>query len=574
MFAAKPVVWKGRSDLPQVSWAPSLKGTWLVVDMWAGASGLCMMLLQLGAHFYAASAEPDSDAVAVTQSNMPNIVHVARVEDLSAGMFRSFLQRRSCRGIILGGGSPCQGNSSLNAGRQGLDDPRSLQAFHVARLKQEFKEMPESSNLQIVTLLENVASMPDAVQSQYNDWLEASPVEADSATCGWVHRRRFYWLVGPKGPVHAGCRPPSDWAWQAGKDGKPPKLIYVGKTPLPPRLSLSQGFQPLLDPTQVLKAGGQGAMYPFTREFFHPTDRCSQATPQAVSRFMEDARRFPPSAYEEHCLLWKQETWRQPEPHERCQLMGWPAEAVSSIRGSGTRRRQVQNSIIGNGFHLYTLLALFCMLPQVLSTKLTLELPCMEELALKERITGTVWEPGRLTHFPGLLTGPELVQSTKLCFPDCPIPAQAWTECGNKLKSCDLTVLQTFTAWCRIKGLPWEVLGPTLVHKRDRTALYAGLTGQRYAAQSSRGLDFLLPPGLGKEEHCKRSLLLPTPFAPRDWPELDVAFVLDGIRVWRGALPRWTQRLRNALRMLASALEPVEAALTRWRVPNSLRVAL
>lgn len=86
--------------------------------------------------------------------------------------------------------------------------------------------MPESSNLQIVTFLENVASMPDTVQSQYNDWLEASPVEADSATCGWVHRRRLYWLVGPKGPIHAGCRPPSDWAWHAVKEGKPPQLIY------------------------------------------------------------------------------------------------------------------------------------------------------------------------------------------------------------------------------------------------------------------------------------------------------------------------------------------------------------
>ena len=82
LYAAKPVVWKGRSDLPQVSWASSLKGTWLVVDMWAGASGLCMMLLQLGAHFYAVSAEPDAEAVAVTQSNMLNIVHVARVEKI------------------------------------------------------------------------------------------------------------------------------------------------------------------------------------------------------------------------------------------------------------------------------------------------------------------------------------------------------------------------------------------------------------------------------------------------------------------------------------------------------------
>ena len=51
LYAAKPVVWKGLSDLLQVPWACSLKGTWLVLDLWSGAAGLCMMLLQLGSTF-------------------------------------------------------------------------------------------------------------------------------------------------------------------------------------------------------------------------------------------------------------------------------------------------------------------------------------------------------------------------------------------------------------------------------------------------------------------------------------------------------------------------------------------
>ena len=143
--------------------------------------------------------------------------------------------------------------------------------------------------------------------------------------------------VGPK------CRPPVDWKWTSKRVGSPPSLVYVGKKPLPPRLAVSQGYQPLLDPTRVL---AQGAIYPFTREFFHPTDRCAQATPPAVARFMADSRRFPPSSYEDHCLFWKQDDWRQPLPHERCQLMGWPAESVVSVPGAETRRRQVQNSSI------------------------------------------------------------------------------------------------------------------------------------------------------------------------------------------------------------------------------------
>ena len=571
LFGAKPVVWKGLSDLPQVSWASSLKGTWLVLDLWSGASGLCMVLLQLGVHFYAVAAEQDATAAGVARANMPNIIHVARVEDLSANLVVPFLRRRSCRGIILGGGSPCQGNSSLNADRRGLQDPRSLQAYHVARLADELAALPEMQGLQLLKLLENVASMPGSVKTQYNEWLQGLPVEVDAATCGWVHRRRLYWLVGQKGSVGPGCRPPQDWAWSEVQ-GRP-VLAYVGAKPLPPRFHTTQGFHPMLDPLVILKQRGEGAMYPFTREFFHPTDRCAQATPEAVSRFMQDSRRFPPSAYEDHCLLWKGTEWRQLLPHERCQLMGWPAETVASVKGPGASRRQTQNSIIGNGFHLFTLLALFCMAPQVLGSKLPPQLSCWEELALRERLSGTVWEPGRMAAFPGLLSASKILQMTRLALQDCPVDDTVWQTCEHRLSHCDLPSLQCFSAWCRLRNLPWEELGPDLVRRRDRTAVYAGLSGQRYAAQSSRGLALLLPPGLGKEKHIEASRVLPTPFAPHDWPELDISFVLDSIRVWRGALPRWTQQLRRIVRLVAQAVQPLEDALARWRVPSARQVA-
>lgn len=149
-----------------------------------------------------------------------------------------------------------------------------------------------------------------------------------------------------------------------------------------------------------------------------------------------------------------------------------------------------------------------------------------------------------------------------------------WTHCLERLRCCDLTSLQCYTAWCRLQGRPWNELGPNLLTKRDRTAIYAGLTGQRYAAQSARGLDHLLPPGLGKEEHIAASLVLPSPFSPRDWPEEDVAFVLGGIRVWRGAFPRWAQRLRRALKVVAQALVPLDDALNRWRSSSSSKVAM
>ena len=54
-----------------------LRGTWLVLDLWAGVSGLCVALLGLGVSFFALGAEQDEQA----RKCASRIVHVNQVED-------------------------------------------------------------------------------------------------------------------------------------------------------------------------------------------------------------------------------------------------------------------------------------------------------------------------------------------------------------------------------------------------------------------------------------------------------------------------------------------------------------
>ena len=96
LYAARPVVWKGASDLPQVTWANTLRGQWLVIDMWSGVGGLCMSLLQMGVHFYAVAAELDEEAAQVATSNMPSILHVPSVECLTGRMFQPHAREILC----------------------------------------------------------------------------------------------------------------------------------------------------------------------------------------------------------------------------------------------------------------------------------------------------------------------------------------------------------------------------------------------------------------------------------------------------------------------------------------------
>lgn len=105
LVAARPVTWRGRGELCQCPWMRPLRGSWLVIECWAGVGGLALALLSMGVQFWSLSAECDPTAVQVSQSCMPQTVHVQRVETLRASMLVPFLRKRRIRGIIMGGGS-------------------------------------------------------------------------------------------------------------------------------------------------------------------------------------------------------------------------------------------------------------------------------------------------------------------------------------------------------------------------------------------------------------------------------------------------------------------------------------
>ena len=72
--AAKPVTWRGKGDLLQVAWGVPPKGTWLVIELWAGIGGLALSMLSIGCHFYGLAAELDPTAQACAKE----VMHLVR----------------------------------------------------------------------------------------------------------------------------------------------------------------------------------------------------------------------------------------------------------------------------------------------------------------------------------------------------------------------------------------------------------------------------------------------------------------------------------------------------------------
>ena len=319
-------------------------------------------------------------------------------------------------------------------------------------------------------------------------------------------------------------------------------------------------------------AGAQQPFATFTREFRHPEDLVPQVTPQAASRFFYDDRRFPPFAYEEASLLWRGNQWRVPSPDERSQMLGIPQSATAAVASRATARVRDRNSLLGNGFHLPSVVALLVMLPQLCANKLTVVSPACGS-QLKARLEGSLWQPGRLEVYPGLLGAAETVEIMRSQFPDITVPLSTWTEVLKRLQRCDIRLPQAFVAFQRSRGEQWDSLGPRPMLARDRAEVFAGNTGQRYPSDSSKGLDFLLQPGLGKLEHIRQALSLPSPFQPRQWPEPDVAFVLHSLNLWREAFPLLAARQRDVLSSLKRAVKPLLSALTPFRCAAARAVA-
>ena len=94
------------------------------------------------------------------------------------------------------------------------------------------------------------------------------------------------------------------------------------------------------------------------------------------------------------------------------------------------------------------------------------------------------------------------------------ISSNTWSGIQRRLALCRLSHLQAYASWRRLRGHEGKILGPVAVFGRDRTRVYANLSGQRYAPNTSKGLDHLLPPGPGPEAHILQALQLPSPFVP------------------------------------------------------------
>ena len=257
------------------------------------------------------------------------------------------------------------------------------------RLRAELEALPQCDKLELLFLLENVANMPDEVCQQYTLWMQADPVFSDSASCGWCQRRRLYWLASRRRELSPQCPPPSGWQWQQ-QDGAPwPELQYKGsRSHL--RSLLCKGTSLSLTPRMwwllvvfELCALLLGSFTTLQTEF---PDRPHR--PVAGSLLIIGA--LPLHLMRRDLCFGSRISGVSLSLMSGLRMMGLPVSCVA-VKGDHAVRRAKQNSFIGNGFHIPTVMALLCMIPALLEAKLVAPPVDWAEAGLQARCQGTVW---------------------------------------------------------------------------------------------------------------------------------------------------------------------------------------
>ena len=96
---------------------------------------------------------------------------------------------------------------------------------------------------------------------------------------------------------------------------------------------------------------------------------------------------------------------------------------------------------------------------------------------------------------------------------------------------------------------------------------------QRAPGNSSRGLDHLLPPGLGREKHMEAARALPSPYRPGTVTDPDLRFAAYTMAVWGPAIEPWRRQQQQLLLGLVEAMRPLANALRRLMPDTVKRVA-
>jgi site-specific DNA-cytosine methylase len=329
----------------------------LVVDLFSGLGGLELALERAGVKpHHCIIVEKDSACRRLLRRKFPGSDFCGDIVKFNEGMLKKALAKvPGVTGIVVGGGSPCQGLSRLSSTRAHMDDERSALFYEATRIMEMVEDLAESRQLWVLKFLENVVADKEDVR-EISGALRIHPVLVESGKLGRVRRPRLYWL-----------------SWPIGDPGDPSRgqgdlydVLRLHAEPEPVKCFLKPGTSwPAGEEDPELRFPTFTRCIPRSRP--PPCPAGLQTTDQvSQDRWRNDGFRYPPYTYAEQFMVKGSDDVLRPLcAQEREVLMGFPRGYTMSLlkkvpegAEEGRQAEDVRCAAIGNSFHVNTVAAI------------------------------------------------------------------------------------------------------------------------------------------------------------------------------------------------------------------------
>ena len=563
------VYYCGVSPLPQTHWSLHDKGPLLfVISLFDGIGAAFVAMLALGLTFRAVAVELDPVAAGVCAASFRNVTHFPDAKLFTAACLRQEFQTHAYAAVLVIGGSPCQDISQLNRGRKGLHAPRTQLFAEVPRVAQECRDLLASLHISIpvLQLLENVANGPKEVMTEFCNVMGSRPIAVHGSSFGWVRRTRFFWGGdGLTALTHS-----AQHALPKDIEGAPDEddivhLRWVGKKPWPAKVFFQDGFKPSFLPQSNIGATTDHVGFAtFTRSFEHPRLPDVAASAEARERYQADKRAFPAFAYEDASLLWKGRDWRQPNAQERATLMGIPSSILQWAvpeEEDVTWSEQVRASLVGNSFHVPSLMVVLMILLQMIPVVSGIPPPMYSafETCLRNQVRGSVFQPGMVDACPGLLTPEDMLGQIQQQFVSLEVQ---WPvlHVNDKVRAA-VRKLQIFKVDCILREAESDFGAPQWRQQNHRALAASALGAQRGGPLAKIACQPLIPGKVDKVTHMALGTCLPSPYDTHAVVDPDAGFAVRAMVASGPCIRTWRRLQQRAIRIVRDFLSPWDVTL-------------
>jgi len=330
----------------------------LVIDLFAGIGGLGEALKKAGVPWrHLVAVEKDANCRKLLRRAHPGCEFVVDIKKFDKGALKKAIGKvPNITGIVVGGGSPCQGLSTLSSERKHLADERSALFFEAVRVLEMVQKEAAEQGIWAVRFVENVVADYEDIE-EMSEALKMEPVMVDARHMSLARRPRLFWLS-----VTLADEEEIDSIPRRGFVEK----VYRSKV--------------LEEPSDFLDEGCSWPAWAENNKLRFPTMtraiRRKKPPPNPVGlekadeetrrRWLGDQFRYPPYTYHKDFMILEDGALRPLRAKEREVLMGFPpghTEKLLKKKPTSEEEKQssedLRSAAIGNSFHTNSVAALF-----------------------------------------------------------------------------------------------------------------------------------------------------------------------------------------------------------------------